>query len=53
MCISPVTTPAMARNMNFPTGMRPADQSDEIHINDKGYQIVANRVVAKLKELKY
>jgi lysophospholipase L1-like esterase len=40
-------------NMNFPSGMRPADRSDEIHINDKGYQIVANRVVAKLKDLKY
>ncbi|WP_439559320.1 SGNH/GDSL hydrolase family protein [Dyadobacter sp.] len=40
-------------NMNFPTGMRPDDRTDEIHINDKGYQIVANRVIAKLKELKY
>ncbi|WP_229206805.1 SGNH/GDSL hydrolase family protein [Dyadobacter crusticola] len=40
-------------NMNFPTGMRPDDRSDEIHINDKGYRIVANRVISKLKELKY
>jgi hypothetical protein len=40
-------------NMNFPTGLRPDNKADDIHINDKGYQIVANRVVAKLKELKY
>jgi len=37
---------------NFPRGMRPGN-SDEIHINDKGYEIVANRVIAKLKELEY
>ncbi|WAC11408.1 SGNH/GDSL hydrolase family protein [Dyadobacter pollutisoli] len=40
-------------NMNFPTGLRPDNKADYIHINDKGYQIIANRVVAKLKELKY
>jgi lysophospholipase L1-like esterase len=38
---------------NFPTGLRPANNTDEIHINDKGYQIVANRVIDKIKELKY
>ncbi|MCE7063295.1 SGNH/GDSL hydrolase family protein [Dyadobacter sp. CY343] len=36
----------------FPRGMRP-DNADEIHINNKGYEIVANRVIAKLKELEY
>jgi hypothetical protein len=40
-------------NMNFPTGLRPDNKADDIHINDKGYQIIANRVIAKLKELKY
>ncbi|MEO6286616.1 MAG: SGNH/GDSL hydrolase family protein [Dyadobacter sp.] len=40
-------------NMNFPTGLRPDNKADDIHINDKGYQIIANRVVAKLKELNY
>ncbi|MCE6988547.1 SGNH/GDSL hydrolase family protein [Dyadobacter sp. CY323] len=38
---------------NFPTGMRPDDQTDKIHINDKGYQIIANRVAAKIKALRY
>jgi lysophospholipase L1-like esterase len=40
-------------NMNFPRGLRPANKSDEIHINDQGYQIVANRVIQKIKDLKY
>lgn len=40
-------------NMNFPRGLRPANKSDEIHINDLGYQIVANRVIQKIKNLKY
>jgi lysophospholipase L1-like esterase len=39
--------------MNFPRGMRSDIANDDIHLNDKGYQIVANRVIAKLKELKY
>lgn len=39
--------------MNWPRGLRPADRSDEIHLNDKGYQIVANRVIGKMKDLKY
>lgn len=39
--------------MNWPRGLRPADRSDEIHLNDKGYQIVANRVVRKIKDLEY
>jgi len=39
-------------NLNFPRGLR-ASASDEIHLNDKGYQIIANRVTKKLKELKY
>ncbi|TLV01547.1 SGNH/GDSL hydrolase family protein [Dyadobacter luticola] len=38
---------------NFPRGLRAADSTDEIHLNDKGYQLVANRVAKKLKELKY
>jgi lysophospholipase L1-like esterase len=38
---------------NFPKGLRSDIASDDIHLNDKGYQIVANRVIAKLKELKY
>ncbi|MCE7039016.1 SGNH/GDSL hydrolase family protein [Dyadobacter sp. CY312] len=40
-------------NLNFPRGMRSDVNSDDIHLNDKGYKIVANRVIAKLKELKY
>ncbi|NIJ55412.1 SGNH/GDSL hydrolase family protein [Dyadobacter arcticus] len=40
-------------NMNFPRGLRANESTDKIHLNDKGYQIVANRVVTKLKELKY
>ena len=39
-------------NLNFPRGLR-ASASDEIHLNDKGYQIISNRVTKKLKELKY
>ncbi|WP_229217131.1 SGNH/GDSL hydrolase family protein [Dyadobacter luteus] len=39
--------------MNFPRGMRSDINNDDIHMNDKGYQIVANRVIAKIKELKY
>lgn len=38
---------------NFPRGMRANAITDGIHLNDKGYKIVANRVVAKLKALKY
>ncbi|MCE7067369.1 SGNH/GDSL hydrolase family protein [Dyadobacter sp. CY326] len=38
---------------NFPTGMRSNVNTDEIHLNDRGYQLVASRVVAKIKELKY
>ena len=40
-------------NQNFPRGMRADFNNDDIHLNDKGYKIVANRVIAKLKELKY
>lgn len=40
-------------NMNFPRGMRMDITNDDIHLNDKGYLIVANRVIAKLKALKY
>jgi lysophospholipase L1-like esterase len=39
--------------LNFPRGLRENESTDEIHLNDKGYQIVANRVVQKLKELRY
>ena len=39
-------------NLNWPTGMRPADKTDDIHINDIGYQIVANRVVEKIKGIR-
>ncbi|ACT95385.1 SGNH/GDSL hydrolase family protein [Dyadobacter fermentans] len=38
---------------NFPAGMRPANKSDQIHLNDFGYKIVANRVAAKIKDLDY
>ncbi|MCF0061831.1 SGNH/GDSL hydrolase family protein [Dyadobacter chenwenxiniae] len=40
-------------NLNFPRGLRADVANDEIHLNDKGYQIIANRVIAKIKELKY
>ena len=40
-------------NLNFPRGMRADIKTDDIHLNDKGYQIVANRVIEKLKALKY
>ncbi len=40
-------------NLNFPRGMRMDIANDDIHLNDKGYQIIANRVIQKLKELKY
>ncbi|WP_353722322.1 SGNH/GDSL hydrolase family protein [Dyadobacter sp. 676] len=38
---------------NFPSGMRPANPTDEIHLNNYGYQIIANRIVRKIKDLKY
>ncbi|WP_291033104.1 SGNH/GDSL hydrolase family protein [Dyadobacter sp. 50-39] len=38
---------------NFPRRMRAANNTDEIHLNNFGYQIVANRVVRKIKDLKY
>ena len=40
-------------NLNFPRGMRADITTDSIHLNDKGYQIIANRIVAKIKELEY
>ncbi|GHB83575.1 SGNH/GDSL hydrolase family protein [Persicitalea jodogahamensis] len=40
-------------NLNFPRGLRADVKNDDIHLNDKGYQIVANRVIEKLKALKY
>ena len=40
-------------NLNFPRGLRANVATDKIHLSDKGYQIVANRVIEKLKELKY
>ncbi|WP_373513473.1 SGNH/GDSL hydrolase family protein [Persicitalea sp.] len=40
-------------NLNFPRGLRADITTDDIHLNDKGYQIVANRVIEKLKALKY
>ena len=40
-------------NLNFPRGLRADIKTDDIHLNDKGYQIIANRVVEKLKALKY
>jgi lysophospholipase L1-like esterase len=36
-------------NGTFPQGLR----SDRVHLNDSGYQVIANRVVAKLNELNY
>jgi len=41
------------QNLNFPRGLRADITTDDIHLNDKGYQIVANRVIEKIKELKY
>ncbi len=38
---------------NFPRGMRAANSTDQIHLNDFGYQLVANRVVKKIRELDY
>ncbi len=40
-------------NLNFPRGLRSNIATDDIHLNDKGYQIIANRVIEKLKALKY
>jgi lysophospholipase L1-like esterase len=40
-------------NLNFPRGLRADVTTDDIHLNDQGYQIVANRVIEKLKALKY
>lgn len=40
-------------NLNFPRGMRTDINTDDIHLNDWGYQIIANRVIAKIQELKY
>ncbi|SKC14897.1 hypothetical protein SAMN05660293_04754 [Dyadobacter psychrophilus] len=40
-------------NLNFPRGLRADVGTDEIHLNDKGYQIIANRVIARIKELKF
>lgn len=51
---SPTTADlADLENMNFPRGMRMDIINDVIHLNDRGYQIVANRVIEKLKALKY
>jgi lysophospholipase L1-like esterase len=36
-------------NLTFPSGMR----VDNIHLNNRGYQIVANRVIKKIKELSF
>lgn len=38
---------------NFPHRMRAANNTDEIHLNNFGYQIVANRVIKKIRDLKY
>jgi lysophospholipase L1-like esterase len=40
-------------NLTFPRGLRADFANDATHLNDKGYQIVANRVIKKLTELKY
>ncbi|WP_229253834.1 SGNH/GDSL hydrolase family protein [Dyadobacter sp. NIV53] len=40
-------------NLTFPRGLRADFENDDIHLNDKGYQIVANRVIEKIKVLKY
>lgn len=36
-------------NGTFPQGLR----SDRVHLNNLGYQVIANRVIAKLNELNY
>lgn len=41
------------KNLNFPRGMRTDIKTDDIHLNDKGYKIIANRVIAKIKALEY
>ena len=41
------------KNLNFPRGMRADIATDDIHLNDKGYLIIANRVVQKIKALEY
>lgn len=38
---------------NFPHRMRAANNTDDIHLNNFGYQIVANRIVQKIRDLKY
>ncbi|SEI84334.1 hypothetical protein SAMN05216327_104189 [Dyadobacter sp. SG02] len=38
---------------NFPSRMRAPDFTDEIHLNNFGYRIVANRIIKKIKDLKY
>jgi lysophospholipase L1-like esterase len=38
---------------NFPRRMRAANSTDQIHLNNLGYQIVANRVVKKIRDLDY
>lgn len=38
---------------NFPRRMRAANNADQIHLNNFGYQIVANRVVKKIRDLDY
>lgn len=38
---------------NFPRRMRAANSTDQIHLNNFGYQIVANRVVKKIRDLDY
>lgn len=38
---------------NFPSRMRAANSADEIHLNNQGYQIIANRIVQKIRDLKY
>ncbi|GLU56901.1 SGNH/GDSL hydrolase family protein [Dyadobacter frigoris] len=40
-------------NLNFPRGMRADITTDDIHLNDKGYKIIANRVIEKMKVFKY
>jgi len=38
---------------NFPSRMRAPDFTDEIHLNNFGYRIVANRIIKKIKDRKY
>ncbi|WP_426292638.1 SGNH/GDSL hydrolase family protein [Dyadobacter endophyticus] len=38
---------------NFPRRMRAANNTDQIHLNNFGYQIVANRVIKKIRDLDY